>query len=486
MKQQSTENQDMVNNSNLYLDETDSKGVPLLRRVEKYPNLPETEFIPIEYTHSDGQIIPKDKFFINKLGEVKNSSGYIYKGTFRKKEVSYLFLSLRIGNNYRKRTNIFIHRLVASTFLENPNKEIYKAVNHIDHNPENNKLSNLEWTTFADNSNRKDGKMHNISEDKLMKYIAIDDSGNELFSINKYNDRGYSLDSVIQAIAENRKHRGYYWKRSRPMKKSKFLELAGFSGNLSDYEWHEHWKYSRLYVCKEGFIKKLTTDKGEIVIGSLNNFGYVMIAVEENGKIRSKAVHRVIMEYILGRDLKDNEIVDHINTIRHDNRFDNLKLSNPVDNMNNPLTIEKWNPHKLVLCNLYGDFLAYDRCTIINKLVFKSNDSTKFKGVHDTRSFLKTFFPNRVFICINLGDKKDLYNKMSRVIYVFNSKMEVINAFCSAHLAGVGSTISEHLVNKHLKSGELAPDGNYYIKGSEAVKLILSQGHGTAGDFKPE
>ena len=52
--------------------------------------------------------------------------------------------------------------------------------------------------------------MHNISEDKLMKYIAIDDSGNELFSINKYNDRGYSLDSVIQAIAENRKHRGYY------------------------------------------------------------------------------------------------------------------------------------------------------------------------------------------------------------------------------------------------------------------------------------
>ena len=71
MKQQSTENQDMVNNSNLYLDETDSKGVPLLRRVEKYPNLPETEFIPIEYTHSDGQIIPKDKFFINKLGEVK-------------------------------------------------------------------------------------------------------------------------------------------------------------------------------------------------------------------------------------------------------------------------------------------------------------------------------------------------------------------------------------------------------------------------------
>jgi len=37
---ESSISQDKVNNSNLYLDETDSKGVPLLRRVEKYPDLP--------------------------------------------------------------------------------------------------------------------------------------------------------------------------------------------------------------------------------------------------------------------------------------------------------------------------------------------------------------------------------------------------------------------------------------------------------------
>lgn len=223
-----------------------------------------------------------------------------------------------------------------------------------------------------------------------------------------------------------------------------------------------------------------------MIIGFLNRFGYITIAVEENGKIRTKLVHRVIMEYILRRDLQDNEIIDHINTIKHDNRFDNLKLSNPIDNMNNPLTIEKWNLHKLVLCNLYGDFLAYDRCTVLNKLVFKSSDSDKFKGVHDTRSFLKTFFPNRIFMCINLGDKEDLYNKMSRVVYVFNSKMEVVNAFCSSHLAGIGSTISEYSINKYLNSGKPAPDGNYYLKGYDAVKLVLSQGHGTAGDYKPE
>lgn len=68
-----------VNNSSLYLTEKDSKGVPLLRRVEKYPDLPEDEFIPIECTLSSGKTIPSN-FLINKLGQVKNKdTGNILK-----------------------------------------------------------------------------------------------------------------------------------------------------------------------------------------------------------------------------------------------------------------------------------------------------------------------------------------------------------------------------------------------------------------------
>lgn len=71
---ESSISQDKVNNSNLYLDETDSKGVPLLRRVEKYPDLPENEFIPIEYTHSNGLKI-LNGYSINKLGEIRSNYG---------------------------------------------------------------------------------------------------------------------------------------------------------------------------------------------------------------------------------------------------------------------------------------------------------------------------------------------------------------------------------------------------------------------------
>lgn len=58
----------------------------------------------------------------------------------------YLFVCFKENG---KRKNLLVHRLVADAFLEN--KEHKAEVNHIDGNPKNNNLCNLEWVTPSEN-----------------------------------------------------------------------------------------------------------------------------------------------------------------------------------------------------------------------------------------------------------------------------------------------------------------------------------------------
>lgn len=50
----------------------------------------------------------------------------------------------------RKRKDEYIHRLVATHFIPNP--ESKKVVHHIDGNRTNNILSNLQWVTYKENN----------------------------------------------------------------------------------------------------------------------------------------------------------------------------------------------------------------------------------------------------------------------------------------------------------------------------------------------
>lgn len=58
----------------------------------------------------------------------------------------YMHIDLHKG---KKIERVLIHRLVATHFIDNPNK--YKYINHIDSNPKNNKVNNLEWCTQSHN-----------------------------------------------------------------------------------------------------------------------------------------------------------------------------------------------------------------------------------------------------------------------------------------------------------------------------------------------
>jgi len=58
----------------------------------------------------------------------------------------HIKLTLSKGSCRNKK---YIHRLMAEVFVPNPNG--YKLINHIDGNPSNNILSNIEWVSMREN-----------------------------------------------------------------------------------------------------------------------------------------------------------------------------------------------------------------------------------------------------------------------------------------------------------------------------------------------
>lgn len=145
------------------------------------------------------QVIINDKdttnYYVSSLGRFKNSKGIIMKN-YKPHHSGYIYV--RVNND-----KYALHRLVAFTFLENPENKAY--VNHIDGNKTNNALVNIEWNTPNENSLHS----HKIGLNKgnKRKIVQYDLEINKITDYNSIVEASKTLNisqSNIKAVLYNK------------------------------------------------------------------------------------------------------------------------------------------------------------------------------------------------------------------------------------------------------------------------------------------
>lgn len=146
-----------------------------------------------------------DKIEVSSFGRVRSVKGHYYK--IRPIAGGYIKLQFRMNGKY---VNKLAHRLVAQTFIPNPNN--LPQVNHKDGDKTNNNVDNLEWCTRSYNAKKYrekygDSQGHpvfaiNLTNLKVSRYKSQSEAGRSL---------GVKQPSINYVINGKIKQTGDYW-----------------------------------------------------------------------------------------------------------------------------------------------------------------------------------------------------------------------------------------------------------------------------------
>ena len=152
-----------------------------------------------------------------------SSDGRVYSFKRGKKEMKqqmgnagYYYVTLCKNG---KRSNHFVHRLVATAFVKNPNNEI--QVNHIDGDKTNNDFKNLEWVSPSENIKHA----HSIGKAKISDLCKQKLRERSIVKVIDLQT-GIVYDSIKEAcLATNTEYQKEIDRRRRNSKLTRFINV---------------------------------------------------------------------------------------------------------------------------------------------------------------------------------------------------------------------------------------------------------------------
>lgn len=171
--------------------------------------------------------------------------------------------------------------------------------------------------------------------------------------------------------------------------------------------WKDIGGYSGIYqVSSLGRVKN--TETGKILKTHKDKKGYQCTDIKYKGKTKHYLIHRLIATAFIPNP--DNKpYIDHINTIKDDNRIENLRWVTSQENNNNPLTRK----HLSEAMKIYGSMLGKKGKLCPNsKIVLELNkeDNDKIDKLwYSTMDIEReTNIPNQIISNICKGKRKQL------------------------------------------------------------------------------
>lgn len=216
------------------------------------------------------------------------------------------------------------------------------------------------------------------------------------------------------------------WKRVDGFENYEVSTLGNVRRIEHDVVTRNRWGEYRLKI-KEGVCR-----------GSLNCDGYRLVSLRNGNKQKDCFVHVLVARAFIPNP-ENKPFVDHINTIRDDNRVENLRWVTAQENQNNPISLQNMSRAQKKLIKEHPE-----RLKILNKTGFKFSEESIKKLSESHKGYVWSEESKRKLVQSNQGKfnskKVAQYTADGQFIRVFSSITQAAKA-----IGRVPTAIINHL-----------------------------------------